>query len=179
MQAKIKPATIAKAVLIHIQSDNQLCEKWLDLLKGLSILISDPLMKRIIRDPNIPSATIVSLCSKILKAEDTSFLQFLAVAIKYQILLEAKAISSQFEKLLHERSGTANVTICTASKVTKQNQKQLLKTIEEIFGVEHIKPEFVVDTSLISGYKATCRDKVYNASMLGQLKTVHQSLIYQ
>ena len=88
-------------------------------------------------------------------------------------------ISIQFEKLLHERSGTAHVTKCTASKVTKQNQKQLLKTIEEIFGVEHIKPEFVVDTSLISGYKATCRDKVYNASMLGQLKTVHQSLIYQ
>ncbi|MEN9912299.1 MAG: hypothetical protein RI956_743 [Pseudomonadota bacterium] len=101
---------------------------------------------------------------------------FLMVLIQNKRLFLLPAINEQFTLLKNKSEGVNEAIITSAFALTIDQLSDLTISLQKKFGV-HLKPEVVIDASLIGGVRVSVGDQVLDTSVKAQLEAMKAILI--
>jgi F-type H+-transporting ATPase subunit delta len=147
-------------------------------LKGLmSTLSSSKELVGMLAHPSItPKEKLTALDAVLPHKSSELFGRFLLLLLEKKRGGEIAAVAECFEKLEFTAEGKAPVRVLTASPLTGAQKEALAKELTESF---HVKPEIreEVQPELLGGMVLILGDRRLDASVLGQLESLKQSLL--
>lgn len=100
---------------------------------------------------------------------------FLAILARHDRLGLLRLCQRQFRKLLNIREGKIEVALTTAAPLANDQRQQIASAIEQAVAAQPLL-ETRVDERLLGGVVVRIGDRVYDASIAGQLKKIRQRL---
>lgn len=150
--------------------------QWSDMLALVAAIVSDPDMQRLISNPRVDKATLVSLikdvCGDKLDETGLNMLQVLAENHRLTLLPE---ILVQFEIYRAEAEKTVQAQVIAAYPVSDQQQLSIVAALKKRLGRE-VTLECRVDESLLGGAIIRAGDIVIDGSVTGHLGRLAHSL---
>jgi F-type H+-transporting ATPase subunit delta len=148
-------------------------------LEGLRVFrdlyASSPELRLAINSPAVVLAArrrvITELVAR-LKLSDLTR-RFLLVVTEHGRLGLVADMVSALEELFDERAGRVTADVKAASDLSAQQRQAIEAQLAKATGKE-VRARFVVEPSLIGGFRAEIRSTVYDASVRGQLDTLRQ-----
>jgi F-type H+-transporting ATPase subunit delta len=169
-----RPYATAAFELAHEHND---LGAWSDMLKLISIVISDPRMPLVLENPKLDSAFqtafITDICGDQLSAVGKNFVKVLADARR---LSQAPAIYKLFEQLRLEQEQIEEVEVISAYPLDDQERQRIVHTMEQRFG-RKVNISTRIDKSLIGGTVIRAGDSVIDASVKGSLRQLGNQLV--
>jgi F-type H+-transporting ATPase subunit delta len=144
--------------------------KWSSMLKLISTIVSDPLMRSVINNPRHGDEQLFSIIEDI--AGDTlskTGKNFLKILIQAGRLAVVPEIFLLFEKKRADAEGLAEVEVISAFPLLEDQQKTIAKVMATRLG-KKIEIKTSIDSSLIGGAVIRTGDSVIDASIRGRLK---------
>lgn len=150
--------------------------KWSDMLGFLAAVAADKSVAALIRNPKVDKQSLTRLlldiCSGQVDGEGENLVKLLVANGRMALIPYIKGI---YEQHRADKEGYIDVEVRAAYSMTKEEQKQLAKTLQKNLKKKpHIK--MVVDASLIGGFIARAGDKVIDGSVKGQLQQLAKRL---
>lgn len=87
-------------------------------------------------------------------------------------------IAEQYENLKSKNEGSAVAQIITAFEISDSQLNEILSGLERKFGTK-LKPEVIIDKSIIGGIRVVVGDQVLDTSVQAQLERLRESLAAQ
>jgi F-type H+-transporting ATPase subunit delta len=167
----------AEALFAAARADKSLgAEAWLDLVDELAQIASNPDVHEVMSDPRLSddqrAKVFASVAKSKLPPEATNFIQLLAENDRLALLPE---IARQFAGLKNASEGTAQADITSAFALSEAQVKDLIVALEKKFGLK-LKPNVVIDPSLIGGVRVAVGDQVLDTSVQAQLAHMRDTL---
>ena len=100
---------------------------------------------------------------------------FLTVLAGRNRLSLLRAVVGQLRRLSELGQGKIDVAVTTARALTDESREELRRGLREAFHAEPVLTEFV-DDSLLGGVLVQVGDRVYDASVAGELRRLAESL---
>ncbi|MCS7238013.1 MAG: ATP synthase F1 subunit delta [Thermoguttaceae bacterium] len=104
------------------------------------------------------------------------FLNFLKVVVRRARVPLLREIYREFRLLVDEAAGRVAAEVTTAFPLDAQEQALVVQAVREMVGKEPILT-YRVDPQLIGGIVVRIGDKVYDASVAGQLRSLAQQIV--
>jgi F-type H+-transporting ATPase subunit delta len=149
---------------------------WDAYVSGLAAIARDPAMKGLVSNPKIDDSTVYSVFMAVLRRtlspEEENFLKTLIDNRRLEAMSE---IATQFRLLKDAQEGNAVAEVATAFELSDLQLKDLLSGLETKFGIK-LKPNVVLDRSLIGGVKVTVGDRVLDSSVRARLEQMRVAL---
>jgi F-type H+-transporting ATPase subunit delta len=150
--------------------------RWSEQLELLSLIASDPLMRRVIYSPKINNeqlaALVTELCSGRLTPSGGNFIRLLVDAGRLEV---APEIHRQFEQRRLEAEGRADVEVVSAYEIDAAQRARIRGLMARRLGRE-INLVARVDRALIGGAVIRSGDSVIDASVRGRLRVLGNQL---
>ena len=165
----------AKAAFEQARGEDK-AKEWSGLLELLSVISSDPLIRRVARNPKVSTdrlaGLIMELCADRLLPTGRNFVQLLVDAGRLEAVTE---IRLQFEKRRLQAEGRANVEVTAAFELDDGQRNRIRELMARRLGRE-ITLSSTVDKSLIGGAIIRSGDSVIDASVRGRLRVLGNQL---
>ena len=87
-------------------------------------------------------------------------------------------IAYEYMALYREAKGISAVRFVTAKPLDEESKSRLERLIEESEGVK-VEMEYVVDDSIIGGFRMEVASRRIDASVEGQLRRIRKSIVKQ
>ncbi len=149
---------------------------WSDMLKLISMVISDPQMHLVLDNPKHDSkfhtSFILDICGDHLTDTGKNFVRVLADARR---LAHAKAIYRLFEEFRLEEEKVVDVEVISAYPLNDQEKDRIAAAMEKRFG-KKINITTRIDENLIGGSIIRAGDTVIDASVKGSLRQLGSQL---
>jgi F-type H+-transporting ATPase subunit delta len=100
---------------------------------------------------------------------------FLVVLARRNRMILLRAIVGQLRRLVELGTGKIEVTVTTPVALSDDAREDLVRGLQGAFGADPILTEFV-DDSLLGGILVQVGDRIYDASVSGELKRLSESL---
>jgi F-type H+-transporting ATPase subunit delta len=147
-------------------------------LKGLmQILTASPELTRLLTHPRLTSKEKLTALEAVLPQKPSELLgRFLALLLDKKRGAEIAAVTECFEKFQYAAEGKAPVRVLTATPLTPAQKEALVQKVAATF---QVKPEIreEVQPELLGGMVLILGDRRLDASVLGQLERLKQSLL--
>jgi F-type H+-transporting ATPase subunit delta len=165
----------AQAVFRLAREEGTLSE-WSERLARLAAIAGDPVMERVVGNPEISARQLVELFASLSgepeNRELASLIGVLAENRRFGVLAEVGAI---FESLKREDEGIEEAVIASAFPLDAPALAALQKTLETQFG-SRLQGRVEIDPSLIGGVRVKVGDRVFDASVRGKLDAMAAAL---
>lgn len=150
--------------------------KWSDMLELIALVTADTDVRRLIGNPNIPAAELerllLAVCGKELDGAGRNLVQVLAQNRRLNVLPEIRTL---FEALKAEHEEVFHARIYSAFEIDDAQLSQLVAELEAKYG-HKVSATVDVDPSLIGGVKIVVGDRVFDATIRGQLDAMAAAL---
>jgi F-type H+-transporting ATPase subunit delta len=151
-------------------------DAWLNSLEKLAAVAAHPQVASIVADPKLTAAQTYDLLAGMVDAPlPAGVANFLKLAIENGRLAALPEVARQFRVLKNEADGLADCTIETAFPLADDQVADLLARLAAKFKVR-LKPQIVVDPSLIGGVRITVGDQVLDGSVRARLDQMRVAL---
>lgn len=165
----------AEAVFSRAQEAGEL-ELWSDMLALLALLVQNPDMARVIRDPLFDreqlTGLIIEICDERLNNEGRNLVRLLVQNGRTTLLPEVARI---YELLKDESLKVLNVHVRAAYALQQVQKKNIAAALEARLG-RKITITSEKDTDLIGGIHIRAGDMVIDGSVRGQLQQLSNEL---
>lgn len=149
---------------------------WSDVLAFLGALVSDPLMRRVIRNPRVARDTLAGIVLAIGGERFFPAAQnFVRVLVDAERLEVAPQIAALFEMLRADAERVAPVELTTAYPLEDADKASIEAALEQRFS-RRVVLDTSVDAGLIGGAVIHAGDHVIDASVRGRLHQLAQRL---
>jgi F-type H+-transporting ATPase subunit delta len=150
--------------------------KWSDTLSFLAVVTADKDVAALMRNPKVDKQSLTRLLLDICAGQvDNEGENLVKLLVDNGRLPLVPFIRDLYEQHRAEKEGYVDVEVRTAYSMTKEEQKQLTKTLQKTLNKKpHLK--IVVDASLLGGFIARAGDKVIDGSVKGQLQQLAKRL---
>ena len=159
----------ARAVFEQSQEEGDL-QKWSVMLQLLKLIVSDPAMQSVIKNPRLEreklAELILDICGKHLTESGRNFVNLLVDAGRISV---APQIHALFEEKKDRAEGVAGVEVISAYPLDDNQQEKIKKIMAKRLG-KKIDITTRIDKSLIGGAVIRAGDSVIDASLKGRLK---------
>jgi F-type H+-transporting ATPase subunit delta len=144
-------------------------QEWSDLLRLLSLVASDPLMREVLADPRVPRETLVSLVLSVLgDSVSERGRNLVRMLVDNQRLGLAPEIARQFEAENARAQRRETVEVLSAYPLGEEIMGIIVRAMRERLGHE-VDIEVEVDPSIIGGVVIRAGDRVIDGSVKGRL----------
>jgi F-type H+-transporting ATPase subunit delta len=149
---------------------------WSKFVAEIAAVADHPSVQAVIADPKLSGDQIYALFSGVVKSalpkEAQNFLRTLVENDRLQLLPE---IGRQFTHLKNLRDGVADAEIVSAFALADAQVADLVGALEKKFGVK-LRPQVIVDASLIGGVRVTVGDETLDTSVRARLDAMRSVL---
>jgi len=171
----------AQALFEAAQAQSQKLDAWSALLAELSALVTLDSVRETLSDPRLGNAQRSELLLGLLKSPSDeigaqALRRFVDLLLENGRALALPEIAAQFEQLKNRLQGTALAHITSAFALSQAQVQPLLSALEKKFGLK-LKPEIIVDESLIGGVRVVVGDQVLDTSVRAQLGRMQDALV--
>ncbi|MBW0454116.1 MAG: F0F1 ATP synthase subunit delta [Candidatus Kinetoplastibacterium crithidii] len=166
----------AEALFVIAQKDNSL-EDWVSFLEDISLLMSNDCFFRFIDHPGFEKSIKLDLFLELLSLEKTT-----KKSAFIKLLLESKrfVIVSQIlfflKELKDKHEGVALAKIFTAFQVSDEQVNNMISIFESKFNLK-LRPQILIDKSLIGGVKVVVGDRILDASIKNKIDELKNTLL--
>jgi len=168
-----RPYAQAVFELAHEESD---LGRWSDMLKLISMVVSNPQMYLVLENPKLDSAFqtafILDICGDHLSETGKKFVRVLADGRR---LSQASAIFKLFEQYRLEEEETVDVEVISPYPLDDQEKDRIAQAMKKRFG-KKININTRIDETLIGGSIIRAGDSVIDASIKGSLRQLGSQL---
>ncbi len=165
----------AQAVF-DIAADAKAFGRWSEALQLLTLVVSDPAMNALIRNPRVPreqySEIIIDVCGNALDENARNFVGVLAANQRLEILPEIAAL---FEEYRAEAEKIVQADVASAFPLSPEQQAAIAESLQRRLGRE-VTLECRIDESLIGGAVIRAGDLVIDGSVSGQMDRLAAAL---
>ncbi|MDB6097217.1 MAG: atpH [Francisellaceae bacterium] len=165
----------AKAIFELAEKSGQLNE-WSFILSKFSSIVSDPLLKEVLKNPFVSTNQVRELLYKLIKLPLNDLMKnFIALIAKNKRVEILPQIFAVYESYKDNKLKKLKVEITSA--YTLENEIQM--NIKDKLGKEYqaeIEVEWIVDPTIIGGFIIRLNNQVLDGSLKGKLATIQQSL---
>jgi F-type H+-transporting ATPase subunit delta len=150
--------------------------KWSDTLEFLAAVVKHKEVAALIRNPKIDKPSLTRLMLDICQGQvDNEGENLLKLLVQNSRLLLLPFIKELYGQHRADNEGYVEVEVRTAYSLSKEEQKQLAKSLQKTL---HKKPhiKMVVDETLIGGFLARAGDRVIDGSVRGRLQQLAKRL---
>lgn len=158
----------AQAVFEQAREEGDL-DSWSELLNLLGNIVSEPLMKTIIDNPNVGDEVLFGIfediCGNILTDTGKNFIRILIDAGRLPVLPE---IYELYHEMWAEHAGIAEVEVVSAYPLSEDQASAISEVMARRLGKE-IEIKTLIDSSLIGGAIIRAGDSAIDASIRGRL----------
>lgn len=150
----------------------------LDLVVALANAVADPQVTLVANDPKVTQEQLMSLFGGVVDFHQLDEVRgLLEVVIENGRLEALPEIARQFRILKNEAEGVADALIETAFPMTDAEVTDLVNALSKKFPNVKLRPNVVVDQSLIGGVRVHVGDKVLDTSVRQRLEQMKTTLI--
>ncbi len=150
--------------------------EWAAMLDQLVVVVSDPLMKGLISNPNVGSAQladlVIDVCGDTLSNTGCNFVRILCENRRLSIIHD---IASAYHEARARQEKRADVVVSSAYELTPAEQNTINVAMTKRLG-SRVDLRVEVDPSLIGGVVIRSGDTVLDASIRGRLEQLAQSV---
>ena len=100
---------------------------------------------------------------------------FLLVLVKHRRIKELRAIRSEFEQVVDERTGWIRAQIASARPLSDDEKQEVERALGTKMG-KFIRAQYSVDPQLLAGIRAQVGTVVYDASLRNRFEGLRQQL---
>jgi len=172
-------STIARpysAGIFNLAKETKKLEKWSDMLKLMTSIINHEDVLSFVSNPQIvddeKEKLLIDLIGKDLSKEGVNLLKLLVENKRLGII---STISRMFDELKDLDQGSIEANLVFASKPSKKEVDELIKSLEKKFK-KKIEANVTVDEEIIGGSIIHVGDTVIDASVKGQLLNLAYNL---
>jgi len=149
---------------------------WLDLVNELAQIAANPDVREAMSDPRLEITQRAALFTGLAKsALPETACNFIKLLVENDRLLLLPEIAEQFAVLKNQSEGTAQAVITSAFQLSDAQVQDLLSALELKFDLK-LKPQVVVDDTLIGGVRVVVGDQVLDTSVQAQLIRMRETL---
>ncbi len=151
------------------EEENKMLEKG---LKDVAELFSsNEEFRRVVNDPRITNDIKIEIVKEILpQYKNAVFMNFISLIIKEKRINFIEEIAEQYEQINKEINKELKIKIISAYKIDDEQIKKIVEKYKTMYKVKTINYELEVDESLLGGVKVIVGNKVYDGSVISQLK---------
>jgi F-type H+-transporting ATPase subunit delta len=172
-------STIARpysAGIFNLAKETKKLDKWSDMLKLMTSIINHEDVSAFVSNPQIvddeKEKLLIDLIGKDLSKEGVNLLKLLVENKRLGII---STISRMFDELKDLDQGSIEANLVFASKQSKKEVDELIKSLEKKFK-KKIEANVTVDEEIIGGSIIHVGDTVIDASVKGQLLNLAYNL---
>ena len=144
----------AQAVF-KLAKEEKATEKWSKTLTFLSLLMKDPAMITVVKNPKIDKQRIIQLILDVAEGKlDDMSVNFIKLLVQNGRLLLAPQIADLFEQYKSEDEGYVDVELKSAFALTKAEENSMTETLEKVLQ-KSVHMNANVDKTLIGGFLAS------------------------
>ena len=162
--------------IFNLAKETKKLSEWSDMLHLMASIISNEDMLAFVSDPKIvdeeKEKALIDLMDKGLTKEGVNLVKLLVENKRLGIV---STISSMFDELKDIDQGTIEADLVFASKPSKKEVDELIKSLEKKFK-KKIEANVKVDEEIIGGSIIHVGDTVIDASVKGQLSSLAYNL---
>jgi F-type H+-transporting ATPase subunit delta len=165
----------AQAVF-DIAADAKALGRWSDALQLLTLIVSDPAMNALIRNPRVPreqqGEIVIDICGDALDENARNFVGVLAANQRLALLPEIAAL---YEAYRADAEKIVQADVASAFPLSDEQRKQIVASLKRRLGRE-VTLECRIDESLIGGAVIRAGDLVIDGSVTGQMDRLANAL---
>ena len=149
---------------------------WLDLVNELAQIAANPDVREAMSDPRLETTQRAQLSIGLAKSDlPETARNFIKLLVENDRLLLLPEIAEQFAVLKNQSEGTAQAVITSAFQLSDAQVQELVSALELKFDLK-LKPQVVVDDTLIGGVRVAVGDQVLDTSVQAQLVRMRETL---
>lgn len=149
----------------------------LDVVDALASIATDPQVASLVGDPKLSADQLFDLIAGGLpQAMPASAANLLRVVIENGRLAALPEVARQFRLLKNESEGVADATIESAFPMSEADVAALVVALGKKFPGITLKPQVVLDTSLVGGVRVIVGDQVLDGTVKARLAQMHAAL---
>ncbi|MFM2343403.1 MAG: hypothetical protein RLZZ210_11 [Pseudomonadota bacterium] len=171
--------TIARpyaTALFKIAKDEKSANVWQQTLRELSVVIQDKEIAKLVGNPKVNQVELVEEIKKAVSKQPKTLDSFLQILLNNKRLLVLPYISIYFDKLINEDEGSSDVLIESAFPITKAQQDEFTKYLENKFG-RKLNAKVSVVPELVGGMRAFVGDELFDYSIKAQLSNMKAAIM--
>jgi F-type H+-transporting ATPase subunit delta len=134
-----------------------------------------PELRELLRNPQLDPRTRTAALEEVLSGGDELLRNFLLLLADKGRVGELDEIAREFERLVSEEEGVLSAELTTAVELSDDDERRLLKQIEEASG-RKVEATRQVDPDLIGGIVLQVGSHRLDASVRGRLERLRRSL---
>jgi len=142
------------------------------------IFTANPELRTVFANPAIAhlnkERVLSDLTAKVQPSKTTA--NFLRVLLQNGRLADLPDISSRFESVLEERSGTVSAEITSAREIAAAERAEFEANLEKLTG-KKINVAYKIDTEIIGGVVTRIGSTVYDGSVKTKLENLKEQLV--
>jgi F-type H+-transporting ATPase subunit delta len=135
-----------------------------------------PELRELLRNPQLDPRTRAAALEDVLSGGDELLRNFLLVLADKGRIGALEEIAEEFERLVSEEEGVLTAELTTAVELSDEDERRLLKQIEEASG-RKVEATRQVDPDLIGGIVLQVGSHRLDASVRGRLERLRRSLV--
>ncbi|MEF9994971.1 MAG: F0F1 ATP synthase subunit delta [Burkholderiaceae bacterium] len=149
----------------------------LEVVDALASIAIDPQVASLAGDPKLTSDQLFDLIAGGLpQAMPASAANLLRVVIENGRLAALPEVARQFRLLKNESEGVADAVIESAFPMSEADVAALVAALGKKFPGITLKPQVVLDASLVGGVRVTVGDQVLDGTVKARLAQMHAAL---
>ena len=135
-----------------------------------------PELRELLRNPQLDPRTRAAALEDVLSGGDELLRNFLLLLADKGRIGALEEIAQEFERLVSEEEGVLSAELTTAVELSDEDERRLLKQIEEASG-RKVEATRQVDPDLIGGIVLQVGSHRLDASVRGRLERLRRSLV--
>lgn len=167
----------ARAAFEYANADNQLAP-WSDALAKLAALAKEPLMKKILGNPNYTKKQLVDLCTAVLAEQNEEIINFIKVLAENNRLMALPEIASLFARLREENEKIITAQVYSAIELSADTEKQLAEKLTKKLN-RVVRLETFKDENIMGGLLIRAGDLVIDGTIRGEFDRLKQTLLQE
>tara|TARA_B100001142_G_scaffold98574_1_gene100538 strand:+ start:637 stop:1179 length:543 start_codon:yes stop_codon:yes gene_type:complete len=165
-----------KAILdIAIEKKNT--DVWIGNFIDSKEIMADEDLKSFLISPEVPNSEKYKSIDTLFKGYDGLFINFLKVLISKGQVNYFEGIMNEFLSQNQISEGRVSATITSFVDLTKQQEEQITKKICDVFQVDDVDIDKLIDKSILGGYIIKVGDTIIDCSTKNKLSDLQDHLL--
>ena len=167
----------ARSLLELANEKNQAREIGQELEELAGIIDANPLFASFLSNPAIGEVELGAMVEKVFRGRVSELvMNFMLVANRKGRLGDLRQIASTYSELLDQQSGIVEVDVYVAQKLSDDEMEEVRQKVGAALKREVVLHQYV-DESIIGGLVLRLEDRLLDASVRAQLKSIRRQLL--
>jgi F-type H+-transporting ATPase subunit delta len=165
----------ARAVFEIAQEENNL-DGWLRDLRTIRDVLLDPTLGAFLQNPSVPTEQKLRMVDNSVANLGTKQRNFVGLLIEKRRTSLIDEIVAAFEDQLDDIRGVVHARVTTAVQLTEEEASIVTRGLDAYTG-RHVIVATTIDPAILGGFVARIGDRLIDASIVGRLNALRESLI--